>query len=164
MAAPAGADPITGGETRLKPDRDTFEAFADMGIRVEPTGAAKINRRGAKFPIRGGHVTATNRVDATLQHAGGLALVATGGPDVKVSKFRIEIGRKIKLFARSGTSELRFLNLSPVDISGSSNSLSFDNAQATLAKQGATILSEAFETDIDKGVRLGKISVDAEVN
>ena len=48
-AAGAGADPVTGGKTVLKPDVDTFEGFADMNMSVGARGAARDAVKGANI-------------------------------------------------------------------------------------------------------------------
>jgi hypothetical protein len=165
FAAATGADPVIGGKTVLKPDRDTFEGLADMSIGVEATGAATFRRNGAKFPIKGGDVKGGPK--GSIEHRGGLAFFTEGGPAVKFSKFTIRIGkRKVKLFAKSGRSEVRFLDLDLGDatIGGSEGvNLRIKGADADLAKQGAEVLSEAFDFPFRKGIPVGVVNVKAQL-
>jgi hypothetical protein len=166
LAAPLGADPVTGGKSVLTPDHATFEGLADMSIGVDATGAAKFRRNGAKFPIAGGDVREGPR--GSIEHRGGMVFLRRGGgPRVKVSKFTIEIGRnKTKLFAKSGRSELRFLDLdlSDATIGGSAGvSLRISGAEATLAKQAAEVLSDVFDFPFRKGIPIGEFNIRAQV-
>jgi hypothetical protein len=165
LATPLSADPVTGGKSVLTPDHATFEALADMSIGVDATGAAKFRRNGAKFPITGGDVREGPR--GSIEHRGGLVFFKRGGPRVKVSKFTIEIGRsKTKLFARSGRSELRFLDLdlSEATIGGSEGvNLRIKGAEARLAKEAAEVLSDAFDFPFRKGIPVGNFNIRAQV-
>jgi hypothetical protein len=165
LATPLSADPVTGGKSVLTPDHATFEGLADMSIGVDATGAAKFRRNGAKFPISGGDVREGPR--GSIEHRGGMVFFKRGGPRVKVSKFTIEIGRnKTKLFAKSGRSELRFLDLdlSDATIGGSEGvNLRISGAEATLAKQAAEVLSDEFDFPFRKGIPIGDFNIRAQV-
>jgi hypothetical protein len=165
LATPLGADPVTGGKSVLTPDHATFEGLADMSIGVEATGVTKFRRKGAKFPITGGDVREGPR--GSIEHRGGVAFFRRGGPRVKMSKFTIEIGRnKTKLFARSGRSEVRFLDLDLADatIGGSEGvDLRISGAEATLAKQAAEVLSDVFDFPFRKGIPIGDFNIRAQV-
>lgn len=163
LASATSAGPVIGGKTVLKPDRDTFEGLADMSIGVEATGAATFRRKGAQFPIKGGEVKGGPK--GSIEHRGGLAFFTEGGPGVKFSKFAIRIGkRKVKLFAKSGRSEVRFLDLDLGDatIGGSEGvNLRIKGADAGLAKQGAEVLSDVFDFPFRKGIPVGVVNVKA---
>jgi hypothetical protein len=165
LATPLSADPVTGGRSVLTPDHATFEALADMSIGVDATGAAKFRRNGAKFPITGGDVRTGPR--GSIEHRGGILFFKRGGPRVKVSKFTIEIGKnKTKLFAKSGRSELRFLDLdlSEATIGGSEGvDLTIKGAEATLAKEAAEVLSDVFNFPFRKGIPVGDFNIRAQV-
>ena len=165
VAAAAGADPVTGGKTVLKPDQATFEGLADMSIGVETTGAAEFGNNGAKFPIKGGDVSEGPK--GSIEHKGGLAFVQDRGPGVKFSKFTVKIGEnKTKLFAKSGQSEVRFLDLDlrEATIGGSAGAnLTIKGAEAALAKAGAEVLTETFDFPFRKGIPVGLINVKAQV-
>jgi hypothetical protein len=165
LATPLSADPVTGGKSVLMPDHATFEGLADMSIGVEATGAAKFRRNGAKFPITGGDVREGPR--GSIEHRGGMAFLRRGGPRVKFSKFTIEIGRnKTKLFAKSGRSEVRFLDLdlSDATIGGSEGvNLRISGAEGTLAKQAAEVLTDVFDFPFRKGIPVGDFNIRAQV-
>jgi hypothetical protein len=159
----AVADPVTGGKTVLKFDQVTGEGFADMSIGIDTTGAAKNGKHGFNFPIKGGDVNAGPK--GTIDHRGGLAFFTEGGPGVKFTKFAVKIGtQKTKLFAKSGGAEVRFLDLdlSSATISGSAGTnLKIKDADATLAKAGAEVLSTTFDFPFRKGIPMGTITVKA---
>lgn len=167
LVASAGAEQVTGGKTVLKPDQATFEGFADMSIGIEATGAAKFGGKGAKFPVSGGDVDIANATPTGLiNHRGGLSFFTEGGPGVKFSKFVIKLGKnKSKLFAKSGGAELRFIDIKGVGETaggGDDGVVAIPNAKATLAKEGAEVLSETFDFPFRKGIPLGKINVKAQ--
>jgi hypothetical protein len=168
-AAPAaGAQVVTGGKTVFKPDPDTFEGFADMSISVGATGAAVDARNGVKFPISGGEVG--EGPEGTIDHRGGLVFAhnVPGGETVKFAKFRIRItNNKTKLFAKSGGSVVRFLDLdlSDANISGDPGSrLRIKGAEAALAKPAAEVMSDAFDFPFRKGIPFGSMNVKAELS
>jgi hypothetical protein len=162
ILATASAAPITGGKTVLKPDQDTFEALADMSIGVEPTGAAKLGNNGFKFPISGGKLSQSGKT--VIDHRGGIAFFTEGGGSVKFSKLEAQAGaNKVKVFAKSDHSEVRFLDVKGGKVSGTDTSLTVKGAKASLAKPGAAILSEVFDTDIQKGVPVGVFNVKATI-
>jgi Htaa len=165
LAPATNADPVSGGKTVLKPDADTFEALADMSIGVETTGAAKDGKNGLSFPITGGDVKEGPKGE--IDHKGGIAFFTEGGGSVKFSKFAVKIGKnKTKVFAKSDKATVRFfdLDLSDATISGSAGTnLKIKGAEATLAKQGAQVMSDVFNFPFKKGIPLGSVTVKASI-
>lgn len=164
LAAVTSADPVTGGKTVLKLDQATAEGFADMSIGIETTGAGKDGKNGLSWPIKGGDVSEGPK--GSLEHKGGIAFFTEGGPGVKFTQFTIEIksAEKAKLFAKSDQSEARFLDLdlSKGTIGGSAGAnLKIKGAKATLAKEGAEILSEVFDFPFRKGLDMGTVTIKA---
>jgi hypothetical protein len=76
LVTSSSAEPVTGGNTLLKPDTGTFEGLADMSIGVDTTGAAKFGNKGAKFPVTGGIVGEAGK--DTIEHKGGIAFFREG--------------------------------------------------------------------------------------
>ena len=73
FAAVVAAEPVTGGETTLRPDKDTFEALSDLGIEVVPTNGADFGDKGIVFPITGGEFSpGDNKIK--FKHSGGVKL------------------------------------------------------------------------------------------
>jgi hypothetical protein len=162
LVTSSSAEPVTGGNTLLKPDTGTFEGLADMSIGVDTTGAAKFGNKGAKFPVTGGIVGEAGK--DTIEHKGGIAFFREGGASVKVSKLVIVLGNnKGKVFGKSDGAELTFLklDLSESEGSGVPGSIRIEGAQAALTKQSAAVLSEAFDADIQRGVPLGELDINA---
>ena len=163
LAPSTNADPVSGGKTVLKPDVDTFEALADMSIGVETTGGAKSGKNGLSFPVTGGDVNPAGP-KGEIDHKGGLAFFTEGGGSVKFSKFVVKIGKnKTKVFAKSDKSEVRFfdLDLTDASVGGTDTSLKIKGAEATLAKQGAQVMSDVFDFPFQKGIPLGSVTVKA---
>lgn len=164
LAGTTSADPVTGGKTKLKPDQDTFEAFADMSIAVDATGRADWTTTGAKFPITGGEVQVRNRINGLIDHGGGLEFSRDDGASVKFSKLSVTIVHdKLKVFAKSDHAAVRFLDIDPGPIAGTDSSLEMRNAKTTLAKEGAEVLSEAFDFPFRKGIPIGTLTIKAAV-
>jgi hypothetical protein len=163
LGATTSAAPVIGGQTVLKPDQDTFEGFADMSIGVDTTGNARFGGNGAKFQIKAGDVE--EGPSGVLDHSGGLAFFTEGGPGVKFSKLFFELeDEKAKVFAKSGGAEVRFMDLDLSDATVDqtpATTLKIKDAQASLAKQGAAVLTETFDFPFRKGIPLGTIKVTA---
>ena len=162
----ASADPVTGGKTAFHPDQDTFEGFADMSISVGATGAARDGRNAVNIPIKGGDIGEGPK--GSIEHKGGLVFAqnTSSGEIVKFTQFTIEIAAsgKTKLFAKSEHSEVRFMDLdiSDATISGSAGTdLKIKNAEASLGKQGAAVLTEAFDFPFGKGIPMGTMTIKA---
>lgn len=166
IPAAASAGQVTGGKTVLHPDQATFEGFADMSISVGATGAAVDGHRGVKFPITGGDVTDAPK--GSIEHKGGLVFsrnTAESGV-VKFTKFTVKISAsgKAKLFAKSDHSEVRFidLDLTDADVTATPGTkLRIKNAAATLAKQGAAVLTDVFDFPFRKGIPIGLVTIKA---
>ena len=164
LAATSAAAPVTGGKTLLRPDRGTVEGLADMGIGIETSGQAGFGSKGAKFPITGGDVDARDPVRGSIEHAGGLVFFTEGGASVKFSKFVIRLRSEgPKLFAKSDGAEVRFLDLDleRAVIGVSERNYQINNADATLAKEGAAVLTETFGFPFEKGIRAGEVNLRA---
>jgi hypothetical protein len=162
LAGPAGADPVTGGKSVLDPDVDTFEGFADMSISVGATGAARDTPKGVDFPVSGGNLR-KNLKGQVPQH-GGLVFsrnTAEGGV-VKLSQFiTVFDGTKAKVFAKSDHAAVRFLDLdlNAVSTNATGTRTTIHRAKATLAKQGADVLSDTFDFPFRKGIPMGKMTI-----
>ena len=163
VPASAGAFTVTGGKSKLALDPDTAEAFADMSIGIEPTGAAKFSQGFFKFPIKGGEVDEGPKGE--IQHKGGISFFTEGGPGVKFTQPIVKIGKsKAKVFAKSSHAAVRLfdLDLSGATIGGSGGqTLKIKNADTTLAKAGAGVLSETFNFPFMKGTEIGTMSITA---
>jgi hypothetical protein len=162
MAGPAGADPVTGGESLFRPDVDTFEGFADMSISVGATGAAEDTPRGVTFPVSGGDFDAGP--EGTIEHKGGLVFsrnTADGGV-VKFTQFIVKVGkRKAKVFAKSDHAAVRFMDVdfNAFITSADGDTTTIQHAKVALAKEGAEVLSAAFDFPFHKGIQMGYMTV-----
>ena len=164
LAAGAGANVVEGGKTTLVPDPDTFEALADMSIAVETTGKAEWTDIGAKFPVRGGDIDPQNGFQGIIGHGGGLLFSrSTDGASVKFKNFTIEVEeKKMKLFAFADHEPIKLAKLAG-PVAGTDTSVLLKNAEASLAKQGAEVLSETFDFPYRKGIPLGTTTTKATI-
>ncbi len=162
LATASSADRVADGKTVLKLDDDTFQGFAEQGIGLKTTGAAKDNKNGYVFPMEGGRVNTGPKGE--IEHRGGLKFFALNGISVKASKFTARIGkRNVRVYAKSRQSEMRFLDLDLSDarIGGSLGANLRIEGEATLAKQAAEVLSDSFEMSFPKGADIGVLNIKA---
>jgi hypothetical protein len=155
----ATAAPVSSGTTKLALDPDTAEGFADMSIGIEPTGSAKFTQGFFKFPIKGGELDEAGQ--GLILHKGGIAFFTEGGPGVKFTQFEIKVGaNKAKVFAKSEHAAVRLFDIS---LEGQAKGKAFDfrikDADTTLAKEGAGVLSETFDFPFHKGIEMGHITI-----
>jgi hypothetical protein len=165
-AAGSSADAVTGGKTKLALDPATAEGLADIGIGITTTGSARTGQGSFKFPIKGGFVKEGPKGE--IDHKGGLAFFSegdTGTGSVKFTQFIVKIGaNKAKLFAKSEHTAVRLLDLdlSSATIGGSTGvNLKIKNADASLAKAGAGVLSDTFDFPFHKGTPVGLVTIKA---
>lgn len=145
------------GTTTLKPNVDTFEALADLGVAVTPIGKAEATRRGVAFPITGAKLS--QDLVGKIDHKGGLKF-ASESAKLKVKNFQVKIGEeKAKLFAFAGQDKVRLLDLNLDKAKVKNDGKTVKGVKATLAKAGAEALSATFGTQIDKGTKIGKVTV-----
>jgi hypothetical protein len=165
LAALAGANGVKSGKTKLKPDVDTFEALADMGISVETTGAAEFLPTGAKFPVFGGDIDPSVGYWGQYGHKGGLLFSRSDGASVKFKHLSINIhAQKGRMFATANGNPLKLAEFKITNLAGTDTSFQFKNAEATLAKDGAGVLSRTFDFDFNKGIPLGTITTKATIS
>jgi hypothetical protein len=160
MATAVAAAPVSSGTTKLALDPDTAEGFADMSIGIEPTGAARFAQGFFKFPIKGGELNNAGSKGLIL-HKGGISFFTEGGPGVKFTQFEIKVGaNKAKVFAKSEHAGVRLFD---IDLEGQAQGKAFDfrikDADTTLAKDGAGVLSETFDFPFHKGLEMGHTTI-----
>jgi hypothetical protein len=162
LAGPATADPVTGGKSLLEPDADTLEGFADLTIAVGATGAASDTTKGVVFPVLGGNLRPGPK--GQVPQGGGLVFdrnTAEGGT-VKFSQFIVVFdGQRAKLFAKSGRTAVRFmdLDLNVISTNATGTRTTIHRAKATLAEEAADVLSETFDFHFRKGIRMGRMTI-----
>jgi hypothetical protein len=161
----AGANCVIGGKTKLKPDQDTFEAFADMSIAVETTGRAEFKPSGAVFPVRGGDIDPSAGFQGVYGHQGGLMFSRSDGAAITFKHLTIEIEKnKAKLFTiTDGVAPVKLAQLENGQLAGTDTSFQLKNAEASLSKQGAEALSETFDFPFRKGIPLGTTTTKATI-
>jgi hypothetical protein len=163
LATAAVASPVSSGKTKLALDPDTVEGFADMGIGITTTGAARTAQGFLKFPVKGGDIKPNGRGE--VDHKGGIAFFREGDVEnpgsVKFSQFIVKIGAdKAKVFAKSDHAAVRLFD---IDLEGQAQGRAFDfrikDADTTLAKEGAQVLSDTFDFPFDKGIDMGHTTI-----
>jgi hypothetical protein len=167
LATAAGTDQaVTGGKTKLVLDPDTAEGFADIGIGITTTGSARTSQGAFKFEIKNGEVFDGPR--GQIAHKGGVAFFSegdTGTGSVKFTQFIIKLnGEKAKVFAKSDHAAVRLfdLDLGSATVSDTGGAaLKIKDADTTLAKPGAEVLSETFDFPFHKGTPIGLTTVKA---
>ena len=161
-AASAADAKLAGGATTLKLDAGLAAALQDADVVVAPVEPANAGKRGVAFPITGGTLdpkTAAGRID----HAGGLSITA-GSTQVKLTDFRIKVGKRVSLSALVGRSRLKILNLSLARAKATRDgfALRIRGVRAYLTRGAAKALNSAFKTHLfRRGIKVGKASVSA---
>ena len=167
LAVQVSANGVISGKTKLKPDPDTFEALADMGIAVETTGKAEFRPTGMRFPVNGGDVDPTRGFQGVVGHRGGLTLSRSDGASVKFKQLVIEIegrkGDRSKLFAFVGGTSMKLAALRDGQLAGTDTSFVLRNAEASLSKQAAEVLTEAFDFPFRRGIPIGTTTTKATI-
>ena len=159
----ASAAELGGGKTKLALDKGVAEALQSNGVKVAPIAPAEAGDKGIAFPITGGDLTTGDTVSADINHSGGLKLSA-GGTKVKLTDFRVVVGKKAHLFAKVGDGKLKVfsLDLSNAKITTKGDATVISGVGADLSKAAAEALNAAFDTDLfAKGLSIGKVTIKA---
>ena len=145
------------GSTTLKPNANTFEALADLGVSVAPTGPAKVTNKGIAFRITGAKLD--ENLTGKIKHKGGLKFESSSAK-LKVKNFIIKIGdRKSKLIAFAGDSKIRLLDLNLKKAKVKDGGTTVKGVRATLAEPAAEALSATFHAPDLTGAKVGKATV-----
>jgi hypothetical protein len=165
LVAGATANGVKSGEIKLKPDRDTFEALADMGIAVKPKGSARFRDGAFAFPATGGDVDPDAAYQGLVGGDGALKLIReSDGAKLKLKNVQFVIHkRKADL---GGFADGAFVKLAKVDrygILSDGNSFDLKMGKATLSRVGAEVLSDTFDFPFRRGIPLGRVAVSAKV-
>lgn len=159
-APAASADvSLSGGSTTLKLSKPTAKALKSLGVKVAPTGRARVTPAGVRFPITGGRIdpaTAAGRID----HRGGLRLSARG-TRVVLKDYRVSVGKKITLSAKVGGARVGILRLTgKPKVTRSGFDTNVRGLKAELTRPAVKALNAAFGVKaFEKGLRLGKVAV-----
>ena len=157
-AAPAAK--ISGGKTVLQPRASTFEALADAGVSVAPSGVARANANGIVFPITGGRANPAVP-NAKIKHDGGLTF-SGAGTSVTLQDFIVRVGKKNVIdshAAGGGSVRLADLSLNKAKIKEKGGRVIVAKVKVKLAKKAAKALSATFGLPNLTGAPLGKATV-----
>ena len=157
-AAPAAK--ISGGKTVLQPRTSTFEALADAGVSVAPSGVARANANGIVFPITGGRANPA-APNAKIKHDGGLTF-SGAGTSVTLQDFIVRVGKKNVIdshAAGGGTVRLADLGLKKAKIKEKGGRVIIAKVKVKLARNAAKALSATFGLPNLTGAQLGKATV-----
>lgn len=145
------------GSTTLKPNVSTFEALADLGVAVAPTGPAKVTNKGIAFRITSAKLD--DDLTGKIKHKGGLKFESSGAK-LKVKNFIIKIGeRKSKLIAFAGDAKIRLLDLDLNKAKVKNGGTTVKGVRATLAEPAAEALAATFHAPDLTGAKIGKATV-----
>jgi hypothetical protein len=159
--AASAAVKLDGGSTALTLDKGTARALAGLGVKVSPTGAARLRGRRATFPITGGAIDPATAA-GTIRHRGGLRLKA-GGTAVVLKDYRVTVGRQINLSAKVGGARLHILKLRGTPkVSRAGFDTRVRGLTARLTGKAAHALNRAFGVHaFRRGLPLGRVAVNA---
>ena len=163
LAAPASAAEISGGTTTLKLDSGTAKALTGAGVSVAPIKPAKAGKRGIAFKITGGEADPAS-LAGTINHSGGLRFKA-GSTAVRLTKFRVKVGKRSSLSALLGGKRVTILSLSTKKAKASRPggfNTTVSGVRATLTRGAARALNRAFGVSLfRKGTKIGTAKVAA---
>ena len=161
-AGPASAAQLSGGSTTLRLDSGTAKALSGAGVSVAPVKPAKAGRSGVAFPITGGKANPAT-LAGTINHSGGLRLRA-GGTSVRLTSFRVKVGKRSSLSALLGGKRVTILSLSrtKAKVRRTGFDTTVSGVKASLNSTAAKALNQAFDTSLFKrGLTLGTATVAA---
>ena len=162
LAPAASAAKISGGKTVLKPRASTFEALADAGVTVAPSGVARANANGIVFPITGGRAN-VDAPNAKIKHDGGLAY-SGAGTSVTLQDYIVRVGKKNVIDSHlAGSSAempvLTDLGLGKAKIKQKGGRVIVAKVRVRLARKAAKALSATFGLPNLTGAPLGRATV-----
>ena len=157
----ASAAKISGGKTVLQPKASTFEALADAGVTVAPSGDARANANGIVFPITGGRANPA-APNAKIKHDGGLTF-SGAGTAVTLQDYIVRIGKKNVIDSHvaggGGAVRLADLGLGKAKIKEKGGRVIVGKVKVKLARKAAKALSATFGLPNLTGAPLGKATV-----
>jgi hypothetical protein len=158
-SAAAAKDPIGGGETTLKPNKNIAAALADAGVAVKPKGTATATDKGIVFPVTGGKIF-SGEPKGKVEHKGGKLRLGGGKSAITLKNPLINLNAA-KLKVRAGGSSLKLFDLSykKTKISRDGFATKFKNVRAKLSKRAAKILRSTYKLPVRKGTVFGRASV-----
>ncbi len=163
QAPGASAAKLAGGGTTLSVNKGVAKALKANGIKLGPVKPAKATKKGVLFPITGGDLKTGKKVSGHIDHSGGLKF-SGGGASLKLTNFRVVIGKKSRLVARAGKSKVTvlLLNTSKAKVGKKGLDTTISRVGAKLTNAGARALNATFKTSLfKKGLGIGKASIKA---
>ena len=160
LAPAASAAKISGGKTVLKPRASTFEALADAGVTVAPSGVARANANGIVFPITGGRAN-VDAPNLKIKHDGGLTF-SGAGTSVTLQDYIVRVGKKNVIDSHlAGGDPIRLadLGLGKTKIKQKGGRVIIAKVKVKLARKAAKALSATFGLPNLTGAPLGQATV-----
>ncbi len=154
---------LNGEQTVLALDAGTAKVLTDNKVDVAPVDPATAGDDGIAFPITGGEVD-SETLAGTIDHSGGLEFSA-GNTSVALTDFVVDTTAGTLTATTPDGTELVTLDL---DLTGLERTDQDDGTivasgiVATLSKDGAAALNDAFSVDLFKGgLTIGDVTVTA---
>ena len=154
---------LNGERTVLALDAGTADVLAENEVEVAPVDPATAGDDGIAFPITGGEVD-SETLAGTIDHSGGLEFSA-GKTSVALTDFVVDTAAGTLTATTPDGADLVTLDL---DLSGLERSDEPDGSivasgiVATLSKDGAKALNQAFDVDLfEGGLAIGDVTVTA---
>lgn len=154
---------LTGEQTVLALDSGTADVLAENRVEVAPVDPASAGDDGIAFPITGGEVD-SETLAGTIDHSGGLEFSA-GKTSVALTDFVVDTAAGTLTATTPDGADLVTLDL---DLSGLERSDEPDGSivasgiVATLSRDGAKALNQAFDVDLfEGGLAIGDVTVTA---
>jgi len=154
---------LNGEQTVLALDPGTAKVLTDNKVEVAPVDPASAGQDGIAFPITGGEVD-SETLAGTIDHSGGLEFSA-GKTSVALTDFVVDTTAGTLTATTPDGTELVTLDL---DLTGlertdqNDGTIVASGIVATLSKDAAAALNDAFSVDLFKGgLTIGDVTVTA---
>lgn len=166
-SGPLTLSPVTGESTTLTVGGNFLETLKALGIDVAPVGGAQVQTTEGvtsfTFPVTTGEVSvdvsATERLEGTVRHEGGVRLSALGrSATVEDLVFDADLNR---LTAQLGERRVTLLPIdaSDADITRSEGGVVISDDAVALAPEAGTALAEMLGLPALPSVDLGRLEI-----
>jgi hypothetical protein len=133
------------------------------GARLANPAGSAVRVRGRSFPITGGEIDPADALPADLDHSGRLTF-RSGGQRITFRQLNVELGTTNRLFGTNAGQVVALANLVGGTVSRQGLfSTDVDGIRARLTRAGRRAINRALDARVRRGARLGRISIDAQV-
>ena len=139
------------GTTVLELNGHAAKSLRGEGIEISPLRPARGGERRISLPVRSGLAGASTTV---LTHGGGISFEAKQGKAVRLTKFRLLLGKRSRLSAKLGGREIDVFALagkSKADVDSATGTVELAGMRLRLTRAGARAIGERLAADVQRG-------------